>query len=135
MPVAGSKSFSRFVVLSAVSFGLNLLLTMLFHEVLTIPERFAYLPTIVMLTLFNFFACRKFVYTDAGGTLLQQFRGFVTTIAIFRIVEYGVYFTFVDLLLVDYRATILIVAPLFAAAKYVWLKVNVFKPTQAADAR
>lgn len=112
---------------------MNLALTVFFHEILSIPERFAFIPTIILLTVFNFFASRFFVYTDADGSIPDQFGAFVSTIAVFRLLEYAVYYIFVQLLFFDYRVTILIVAPGFAAAKFFWLRINVFKPKQVTD--
>lgn len=119
--------FVRFALLSAISYVLNLALTCLFHEVIGLAEVWAYLPTIAILIIFNFFTVRTFVYEKQTGSMLKQFSAFVGAVAGFRLLEFATYSAVVCVLLIDYRIAIGVLNPLFAVAKYLWLRTAVFE--------
>jgi putative flippase GtrA len=78
----------RFVGVAAVGFPLNLMLTVLVHEVLGASEELAFAVALGTLFVFYFFASRYFTFQAGSGDPRRQLLKYAVFSALFRIAEF-----------------------------------------------
>ena len=120
------SSFTRFGLLGAFSFTLNLALTVVLHEVLGAPEEAAF--AIGLLTVFtvNFLACRYLVFDAARGDPKRQLAGFVAGSVVFRLAEYLAFLLLHTAFGVHYAVAIVAILVTSVVAKFVYYRHAVF---------
>ena len=65
-------AMTRFLALSGLSFGMNLGLTVLFHEVLNLSQEASLATAMVLVSVMNFIGCRYFVFETSDAGLAKQ---------------------------------------------------------------
>ncbi|MEM1355350.1 MAG: GtrA family protein [Planctomycetota bacterium] len=121
----------RFGLLSAMSFTLNLGVTVAATELLGLSSFISVALAMVLTTLSNFLILRYFVFPGAGQGWCQQFSGFVASIAGFRLAEYLAFAALHGGLGWHYLpvyASVLIVS---LVGKFLLLRKTVFRPSPA----
>ena len=79
---------ARFIAVSVISFGLNLLVTFAVHEIFRQNEELSFAIALVTVFTFNFFAGRHFIYRATAGDPRKQIVRYVLSSGGFRFAEY-----------------------------------------------
>lgn len=116
----------RYAFLSAVSFAGNLTLIAGLHEWGGLSTYLAVPIALVCMTLFNFFTIRMMVFTDSNRGLLQQFIGFISSIAGFRAAEYAGFILLHGVFAAPYLPAAAAILAVSAACKFLFLRRVVF---------
>ena len=115
-----SRSASRFLQASILSFVLNIGLTMLLHEVWHASEELAFAIALVVVYLVNFVALRYYVYGSKGAHARKQFIIYSGSAIGFRGTEYIAFLVFHSLLQFNYRAVVIGILIASFSLKYFW---------------
>jgi putative flippase GtrA len=120
MSPAGARSGAplRFLLMSAISFGLNLGITAGLHEGFGVSPELAFAVGLVTAFVVNFAAMRFWVFPDSGQPIAKQLATFALASLVARSTEYGAFLLLHHLAGVFYlaaAATTLVVSML---AKY-----------------
>lgn len=121
----------RFGLLSAMSFVLNLGVTVVMTEAAGLPSFVSVALAMVTTTAANFLVLRFFVFPDAEQRWFKQFVGFATSIAGFRLAEYLAFIALHAGLGWHYLpvyASILVVS---LVGKFLLLRNTVFRPERS----
>lgn len=80
--------FARFVAVAPVSFGLNLLVTAVVHEMMGLPEEGSFAVALVTVFTFNFFVGRHVIFRSNEGDPRRQLVRYALSSGGFRLAEY-----------------------------------------------
>jgi putative flippase GtrA len=112
------RSFLRFLVLSGLSFVVNLGLTVGLHELLAVPERWSFVIALVTVFTMNFLLLRHFVYDGQQGSIAGQLAGYTASAGAFRLLEYLAFLVLLGWLDADYRLVVVGVLAVSAILKF-----------------
>jgi putative flippase GtrA len=98
---------ARFVVLSGISFSINLGLTSGLHELAKVKEEIAFAVALAVVLVTNFIGMRYFVYTGRQGNVIKQFVSFLLSSSGFRGLEYVLFLVLHTWLGLAYRLAII----------------------------
>lgn len=116
----------RMGVLSAASFALGYLLTIILHEGLKVPADGAYSIAILTCSVLNFFGCRHYVFRGTKGGLLFEAAKFFPSILVFRAVEIAI-FSQLSRLLDNYHLAYVATALISTTLKFAISRLVIFK--------
>lgn len=120
--------FGRFLIVSANSFLLQLVLTALLHEALGVEPARAYALVIVLVFLMNFILLRTWVYRETRGEnpLGRQFSSTVLLSVAFRTTEYLLFLLLHLLLGIHYLAGVALAMMISFVLKFLGFHYLVF---------
>ena len=131
--MALGKQAIRWAIGSGLSFGINVGLAVLLHEVFAVPERIAYLCALVTVFFVNFFVARYFVFESRAGSGKAQLGKFLGSTLAFRGAEYVAFLVIMSLVADDwYPAIIVVVSVVSLTLKFFVYRAFVFKAPQPA---
>ena len=116
-----------YVLLSAQSLLLSLLFMWVLCDRLLIQEPIAYPCSTILVSLINFFGCRKFLFTDGEGDWFTQFLAYAGSMAGWRVAEYAVFILLVEGLSVHYLFALVAVSGIAFVGKFFWMRYVIFK--------
>lgn len=116
----------NYALLSAVSFAGNLGLTVWFHEWAGVSSFLAVPMAMALITLFNFYAIKLFVFKNGWHQWGKQLIGFIASIFAFRLAEYIAFVVFHGLMAVPYTPAYAFILAVSAACKFFFLRQVLF---------
>jgi putative flippase GtrA len=120
--------YQRFLISSALSFGLNIAVTWLIHRVLGWSPSIAFGIALVTVFTANFFMLRHFVFEAAGGAAGHQAVRYVTLALAFRGAEYLAFLFAYEVIGIPYLLTAALVLATSALVKFFAYGNAVFNP-------
>ena len=124
------SSFTRYVIITGLSFVINLGLTVFLTEVIIFPEEASYAVALVTVFLMNFFFMRYFIYVSREGSAKRQFMFYMLSAMGFRGLEYISFLMIHTWLSVQYALAIIEIQVCSAIVKFFYYKVVVFRQKQ-----
>ena len=118
----------RYGVSSIFSFTMTLVWNYLFHECAGWPGEVAMLVAMVLVTLQNFAVMRHFVYRTQAENILRQFLHFLSSIVVFRVLEFAAYTLLCRVLLVAHMPAVVLLQVVFVLSKFAYYRTRVFHP-------
>lgn len=115
-----------YALLSAVSFVGNIGLTVGFHEWAGISSFLAVPMAMTLITLFNFFSVKCFVFKNGWHQWGKQLTGFIASIFAFRVAEYVAFVLLHGLMAVPYTPAYAFILALSAGGKFFFLRQVLF---------
>ena len=103
------ERLARFVAVSVVSVPLNLVVTVVVHELLGASEEVAFAVGLITVFSFSFISCRYIIYRASGGDPRRQLIKYVLSSAAFRSAEYAGFIVVHTLFDVQYLVAIVLV--------------------------
>ncbi len=117
----------KFLQSSLVAFITNIIVLTFCVEILQFPETVAYLISIFCATSMSFLVCRYFVFSEAiRPKFLKQYIQFLSSSAIFRTIEFCLFWLFVDVYGYYYFYVFLIVQSSATIFKFFFFKKFIF---------
>ncbi len=113
----------RFVLISGLSFVVNLGVTIVLHEVCGAPEEMAFAIALITVFFMNFFAMRHYIYSGTKGSLGQQFVVYAGSALGFRGLEYVAFIVVHSWLGLDYRVTVIGIIATAAVIKFLYYRL------------
>jgi putative flippase GtrA len=110
--------FLRFLLLSGLSFLVNLGLTVGLHELLGVPERWSFAIALVTVFAMNFLLLRHCIYDGRQGSIQTQLAGYTASAGAFRLLEYLAFLLLLGWLDADYRLVVVSVLAVSAILKF-----------------
>ncbi len=129
MPI-DSRRFVRYVGAGAVTFGVNLGLTTLLHEIFGVHPNIAVAVSLVVVWLANFFAARHYIFESVEQDASHQALRFAVAAAFMRVAEYVLFLFFFELLSLDYRVGLTAAMGSVFVLKYFVYGTFVFKKVE-----
>jgi putative flippase GtrA len=128
------EKFNGYVVVSAVSFFLNVGLTAFLHEIINLKPMWAYGISLIILLCMNFCLMRYWVYRQEmqPGTLKKQFVATAATSIGFRLSEWLVFIGLNEFLGLYYLLAMLIVMGISFFLKFFVYDALIFNRKQSA---
>lgn len=123
---------ARMLVLTALSFALGYVLTVVGTEWLALDARVAYGIAIVVCSTLNFFGCRYFVFAGPHGPLLASAIRFLLTVLGMRVAEVAL-FSLLTSQQVHYQLAYVITSGLSFIAKFLLAKFFIFRGVASRD--
>lgn len=123
------KTFGQltgFGLLGAFSFGLNIFITILLHEILNAPVRVAYACGLLTTILTNFYFSRRIIF-QSGANIWRQLIIFIVSSFVFRGLEYGAFLFQEATINIEYILAILLIHGASFLIKFFYYKLFVFK--------
>lgn len=117
--------------MSALSFAVNLGLTVFLHEVVRAPAEAAYAAALVVVFVMNFMISRHMVFRAASGDPVRQGVVFLVSALSFRGVEYLLFLLLHTVLGVWYVAAVIGISVPMTLVKFVFHGKVVFVPAKA----
>ena len=127
-------AMTRFLALSGLSFGMNLGLTVLFHEVLNLSQEASLATAMVLVSVMNFIGCRYFVFETSDAGLAKQLVMFYASWLPFRGLEYLLFLVLHTWLNMNYVAAVVLVQLIAFMSKFLYFRQTVFRSGQPAVA-
>ncbi len=128
-------AFGRFLLLGAVSFGLNLAITAGLHERLAATEELAFLVALAVVLVVNFSVCRRFVFRSTDRDTARQFREFVLSSIAFRGAEYLAFLGVHSWFQVHYLLAATLILAASTAVKFVFYRGFVFRDASVPEGK
>jgi putative flippase GtrA len=116
----------RYLLLSGLSFGGNLGLTVLLHEWIGLSSLVAVPIAMVFVTLLNFVTLKLFIFNHGEQGWAKQLGGFVASIAAFRVTEYAAFVVIHGLLGTPYVIAYASILTASAVCKFLFLRNILF---------
>jgi putative flippase GtrA len=126
MKAMGRSAF-RYLLISGLSFVLNLGLTVALHEVAGLSEELSYAIALVVVLATNFLFLRYYIYPARHGPFFKQLGLFLASSAVFRGLEYVAFLFGHTLLGLPYVPVLVVVQALSVIAKFLYYGLAVFK--------
>ena len=123
------KTFGQltgFGLLGAFSLGLNILITLLLHEILHVPVRIAYACGLLTVILTNFYFSRRVIF-QSDTNIWRQLIIFIASSFMFRGLEYGAFLFQEATIDIEYIPAILLIHGASFFIKFFYYKSFVFK--------
>ena len=124
------SSFTRYALITGLSFVINLGLTVFLTEVIIFPEEASYAVALVTVFLINFFFMRYYIYVSHEGSAKRQFMFYMLSVIGFRGLEYISFLMIHTWLSVQYTLAIIEIHVCSAIVKFFYYKVVVFRHKQ-----
>lgn len=121
---------ARFLAVSVVGFGLNLGITVVFHELLGAPEELAFAIALITVFSYNFVACRFFIFRATRSDPRRQLIKYALSSAAFRLAEYAAFVVVHTVLDVQYLIAAVVVLGTSFLSKYFFYGKVVFTDDQ-----
>jgi len=109
---------TRFIVSSALSFCLNIGITIFLCERLKLSERNAFGCSLFIVFIINFFLMKFFTFRGNSASLSKQFISYTASAIGFRFSEYFLFRIFHSILNFDYRIVVLVVLSTSTVIKF-----------------
>ena len=122
------KTFGQltgFGLLGVFSFGLNIFITILLHEILYVPVRVAYACGLLTIILTNFYFSRRIIF-QSDANIWRQLIIFIASSFMFRGLEYGVFLFQEATINIQYILAILLIHGTSFFIKFFYYKLFVF---------
>jgi putative flippase GtrA len=121
------RRIARFAALGAAGFVLNLVITVLLHELLGVPEELAFAVALAVVFVFSFLTSRYLIFSDAAhGDPKKQLLKFAVFSAGFRVSEYLGFLVLHTLLRLPYLPSIVAVLGVSFLTKFFTYSTVVF---------
>lgn len=114
-----------FGLLGVLSFGLNIFITILLHEILHVHVRIAYACGLSTIILINFYFSRRIIFQSATN-VWRQLIIFITSSFMFRSLEYGAFLFQESTINIEYIIAILLIHGTSFFIKFFYYKLFVF---------
>jgi putative flippase GtrA len=109
----------RYLVMSGISFTLNIGTTATLHEGFGVAPEIAFAIALVLVFTINFIGLRWWVFAGTDRSLGSQFLGFGVSSLCFRSLEYGGYWVLLRVLAVPYLVAAVATIGVSFVVKYV----------------
>jgi len=122
------KTFGQltgFGLLGVFSFGLNIFITILLHEILHVPVKIAYVCGLLTIILTNFYFSRRLIF-QSGANVWRQLIIFIASSFMFRGLEYGAFLFQESTIDIEYILAILLIHGTSFFIKFFYYKLLVF---------
>jgi len=113
-----AETSARYLVVSGLSFGLNVGLTAALHEGLGVPPEVAFAVALAAVFVVNFAAMRWWIFAGTTRPLVPQLAGFAAASLAFRGFEYAAWWALYRGLGVPYLAAVVCAIGVSFVAKY-----------------
>lgn len=124
------RIFTRYVIITGLSFVINLGLTVLLTEVLTFPEEVSYAVALATVFIMNFFFMRYYIYISLEDSAKRQFMLYALSAIGFRGLEYISFLMIHTWLGVQYAIAVIEIQVFSGLVKFFYYKVAVFRQKQ-----
>lgn len=121
------SSFTRYVIITGLSFVTNLGLTVFLTEVITFPEEVSYAIALVTVFVMNFLFMRYYIYVSREGSAKRQFMMYTLSAIGFRGLEYISFLMIHTWFGVQYALAIIEIQVCSSIVKFFYYKVVVFR--------
>ncbi len=117
----------KFLQSSMVAFLTNMVVLTFCVEILKFSEMLGYLLAIMCATTMSFLVCRYFVFAQAiRPPFFKQYAQFVSSAAVFRTIEFGLFSFFVEVMAYYYLYVFIIVQSIGTIFKFFYFKKFIF---------
>jgi putative flippase GtrA len=125
----------RFVAAGVFSYGLGIILSILFHEFIGLRQEVAVALSLAAVLATNFWVARSLIFRSIGDPS-GQFIRFATTSLIMRGLEYAMFYLLLKKLNINYLVSMTIAMAISSCIKFLVYRIFVFgKPDPAAPGR
>ncbi len=132
-PPSNAQTLGRWVFFSGLSMGLVTFVTFVFHEWFHLTEQWSFLTALLLVSTWNFFAIRYFIYGGNQRPIGRQFVEFVSSSLAFRGFEFLSYWILIDVSSINYLLATAVVLPASFIGKYLLYSTFVFKQRSMAE--
>jgi putative flippase GtrA len=108
----------RYILGSAISFFINISLTVFLHEYLGLKEEVAFACGLTAVLIINFFIFRFFIFDSNSAPLTEQFIHYSSLAVSFRLSEYLLFLLCHTYIGLDYKLVTIVTLAISAVAKF-----------------
>jgi len=120
------RTFFVFTLHSAISFAMNTLLLLGFHELIGFDERTSFAVAVIIIFVFNLYILRRIVFRSTREAIYTQFTKFLVVSLFFRFAEVIAFSAVYQWFGGPYVVTAWLVLGVSAMAKFLVYKTFVF---------
>ncbi|MGB0579264.1 MAG: GtrA family protein [Limisphaerales bacterium] len=116
----------RWFAVSILTFSFTFGSTVFFREVLGLAAELSFFITLTLTIVGGFLLCRSYVYRAQDGSIVAQFLKYLSSVSVFRILDFILFVLLVRVAQLWYPLAMAIILPSTAILKFITMKKLVF---------